>query len=121
MTAKDRYTREVFERFANIPPEQLFREDKVVTGSCYLCGRPDVTVRNGRLQPHRTQRANVHSSYCAGYDLPPTETEPITVVSIDGAGAGRCYVCNGQLDYSWVVRFSNGQSVTRCSNDLPAR
>lgn len=41
----------------------------------------------------------------------------IVDVSSDG-GAALCTICNGKLDLSWVVTFSDNHSENRCSLHL---
>jgi hypothetical protein len=45
----------------------------------------------------------------------------LTVISVDGSGAARCSACNGRLDYSWIVGYSDGTHRHFCSLHLPAK
>ena len=44
-----------------------------------------------------------------------------TRTGVDGSGGARCSICDGHLDYSWVVRFSDGSSEHRCTEHLDER
>lgn len=42
-------------------------------------------------------------------------------VKVTGSGAAICAVCNGKLDYSWTVMFSDASSEHRCTVHLPEK
>jgi hypothetical protein len=42
-----------------------------------------------------------------------------TVIKVDGGGSGICDGCNGRLDYSWRVTWSDGMPGTLCMSCIP--